>query len=112
MANELERARGTDFATVRTDLVSIGTKVELTELNSGQDETYSVMGAWDSDPDNHIVSYLTPLAQALLNKAAGTEVEFDMGGNLKRYRINSITPALATSTVANPTPGEGASPSA
>ncbi len=112
MANELERARGTDFATVRTDLVSLGTKVELTELNSGQDETYSVMGAWDSDPDNHIVSYLTPLAQVLLNKPAGTEVEFDMGGNLKRYRINSISLALATSTVANPTPAEAATPAA
>lgn len=108
MAGELERARGTDFATIRTDQVSIGTKVELTELNTGQNEAYTVMGAWDSDPDNHIVSYLTPLAQALLNKPAGTEVEFDMGGNLKRYRINAITPALPTSAVVNPSPGETA----
>lgn len=109
MANELDRARGTDFAAVRTDLVSIGTKVELTELNSGQNETYSVMGAWDSEPDNHIVSYLTPLAQALMNKPVGAEAEFDMGGNQKRYRINAITLALPTSTVAPPPPAEAAS---
>ena len=109
IAAELDRSRGTDFATVRTDLVSLGTKVDLTELNSGQNEVYSVMGAWDSEPDNQIVSYLTPLAQALMNKPVGTEVTFDMGGHEKRYRINSIVPALATSSVVNPGPTEGAS---
>ena len=109
IAAELDRSRGTDFATVRTDLVSLGTKVDLTELNSGQNEVYSVMGAWDSEPDNQIVSYLTPLAQSLMNKPVGTEVTFDMGGHEKRYRINSIVPALATSTVVNPGPTEGAS---
>lgn len=109
IAAELDRSRGTDFATVRTDLVSLGTKVDLTELNSGQNEVYSVMGAWDSEPDNQIVSYLTPLAQALMNKPVGTEVTFDMGGHEKRYRINSIVPALATSTVVNPSPTEGTS---
>ncbi len=109
IAAELDRSRGTDFATVRTDLVSLGTKVDLTELNSGQNEVYSVMGAWDSEPDNHIVSYLTPLAQALMNKPVGAEVTFDMGGHEKRYRINSIVPTLATSTVVNPSPTEGAS---
>ena len=109
IAAELDRSRGTDFATVRTDLVSLGTKVDLTELNSGQNEVYSVMGAWDSEPDNQIVSYLTPLAQSLMNKPVGTEVTFDMGGHEKRYRINSIVPALATSTVVNPSPTEGTS---
>lgn len=112
MAGELERARGTDFATVRTDVANIGTKVELTELNSGQNETYSIMGAWDSDPDNHIVSYLTPLAQALMNKPVGAEAEFDMGGHQKRYRINSIQPALPTSAVVNPSPAEASLPAA
>lgn len=110
MAGELERARGTDFATVRTDVVSIGTKVDLTELNSGQTEVYSIMGAWDSDPDNNILSYLTPLAQSILNKPVGTEVEFEMDGHKKRYRINSIAPALAHSTILASNPADTASP--
>ncbi len=110
MASELERARGTDFATVRTDIVSIGTKVELTELNTGQNETYAIMGAWDSDPDNHIISYLTPLAQSLLTKPPGAEAEFDMGGHHKRYRINAIVPALSTSVIAPPSPLEAITP--
>jgi transcription elongation GreA/GreB family factor len=110
MAGELERARGTDFATVRTDVVSIGTKVDLTELNSGQNEVYTIMGAWDSEPDKNILSYLTPLAQSVLNKPVGTEVEFEMDGHKKRYRINSIAPALAHSTILASNPADTASP--
>jgi len=99
LESELERARGTDFATVRTDVVSVGTKVDVTNLSTNEEEIYIIMGAWDSDPDNNIVSYLTPLPQALLNKPVGTEVEFAMGDSGKRYRINRISPALKTSTV-------------
>lgn len=110
LEQDLARARGTDFATVRTDVASIGTKVNLTDLTTSTDESYQIMGAWDSDPDNHIVSYLTPLAQALLNKPMGTEVEFDMDGQRKRYRINSIGPALSTSTIVASNPADTASP--
>ena len=33
---------------------------------------------------------VTPLAQALLNKKPGDEVDFEMDGTKKRYRIDSI----------------------
>lgn len=110
LEQDLARARGTDFATVRTDGVSIGTRVSLTDLVTNSDESYRIMGAWDSDPENYIVSYLTPLAQALLNKPVGTEVEFEMDGQRKRYRINSIAPALETSTIIASNPADTASP--
>lgn len=99
MEDELNRARGTDFANVRTDVVSIGTKVEVTDVDSGEKEIYKIMGAWDSDPANNVVSYLTPLPQAMLNKPVGTQIEFKMGENRKHYRIDSIVPALDSSKV-------------
>lgn len=110
MEQDLDRARGTDFAAVRTDVVSIGTKVDLTDLTANQNEVYTIMGAWDSIPDENIVSYLTPLAQALLNKPIGTEVEFNMDGVKKNYRINSISPALPGSTVIASNPADTSSP--
>jgi transcription elongation GreA/GreB family factor len=110
LESDLARARGTDFATVRTDVVSIGTRVELTETITGETETYCVMGAWDSEPEKHIVSYETPLAKALMNKPVGTEVEFVMGGHTKHYRINSIAPALEHSAILASNPADVASP--
>lgn len=95
---------------MRTDVVSIGTRVDVTDVDTNEDEFYLIMGAWDSDPDNNVVSYLTPLPQALLNKPVNTEVEFEMGDTKKHYRISRISAALETSTVIeNPGTRESAS---
>ncbi|MGI8965651.1 MAG: GreA/GreB family elongation factor, partial [Limisphaerales bacterium] len=91
LERDLGRARGTNFVNAKTDSVSPGTKVTVTDLDTKQQEIFSVLGAWDSDPDQGVISYLTPVAQSLLNKKAGDEVEFEMDGNKKRYHIDSIS---------------------
>src|SRR5882672_6543000 len=93
LEGQLIRARGTDFANARTDVAGIGTLVKAIDLEANQVEQFTILGAWDSEPEKGIVSYLTPLAQALLNKKAGEEVEFEMDGTKKRYRIDSIEAA-------------------
>src|SRR6185437_4797519 len=90
MENQLVRARGTDFSNARKDVVSIGTIVHTTDSASGQKETFTILGAWDSDPDKGIVSYLSPMAQALLNRKIGDEVEFEIHGSRHRHRIENI----------------------
>lgn len=90
LETDLTRARGTDFAGVRTDVVGIGTIVELSDLDSNTEETYSILGAWDSDPEKGVISYQSPLAQVLLNKPVGVEIEMDLGHETKHYRIVSI----------------------
>jgi transcription elongation GreA/GreB family factor len=92
----LVRARGTDFSSPRTDVVSIGTLVRTTDLTSGQRETFSILGAWDSDPEKGVISYLTPVAQALLNKKVGEEVEFETLGQQHRHRIDAIEACAPT----------------
>src|SRR4029077_6004069 len=91
LETQLVRARGTDFSTARTDVVSIGTVVHSTDLASNRRETFTVLGAWDSDPEKGIVSYLSPVAQALLNRKVGDEVEFEVHGARHRHRIEKIT---------------------
>src|SRR3989441_557591 len=90
LETQLVRARGTDFANVRTDLVSIGTIVHATNLATNQSESFTVLGAWDSDPEKGLVSYLSPVAQSLLNKKVGEEVEFELDGAKKHFRIEAI----------------------
>ncbi len=87
---QLNRARGTDFTDVRTDVVSIGTQVQVQDLTSQQSVTFKICGAWDSDPDNGIIAYLSPIGQALLNHPAGDEVEFELHGKKHKFRIDTI----------------------
>ncbi len=90
LENLLIRARGTDFANPRTDAVSVGTRVNVLDLNTQNPEAYTILGAWDFDAEKHLISYLSPIAQALLNHTVGEDVEFDMEGVKKRYRIQGI----------------------
>src|SRR5207245_9739441 len=48
LESQLVRARGTDFVNPKTDVVSIGTTVPLTDLSSKHPEPLSVLGAEDS----------------------------------------------------------------
>ena len=43
------------------------------------------------DPDNNLISYLTPMGQAILGSTAGEEIEFELGGETRRLRVEGIT---------------------
>ena len=90
LENVLVRARGTDFANPRTDVVSIGTIVGVTDLDQQHTEQFTILGAWDSDPDKGVISYQTAVAQALLNAKLAQEVEVPVEGGKRRYRVDSI----------------------
>ena len=105
---QLVRARGTDFANARLDIVSVGTLVRLTDLASKGSEVFSILGAWDTDPEKGIVSYLTPLAQALIGKKTGEELDFEMDGVKKRYRIDAIEPVATAQSTASADTGHEA----
>jgi transcription elongation GreA/GreB family factor len=107
----LSRARGTDFANPRTDVVSIGTVVYATDLNANKIEVFTVLGAWDFDAEKNIISYLTPVGQALLNRKVGEEVEAEVDGVIHRHRIDKIEAYVPpTPVVAPETPSESTAP--
>lgn len=89
----LHRARGTAFENPDTTQVSIGTIVTLRDSDSGREETYTVLGAWDGDPERHIISYQTAIGQALLGHKVGEEVTLAHDNEARRFAIASITPA-------------------
>jgi transcription elongation factor GreA len=93
---QMMRARGTDFSNAKTDAVNIGTVVMAKNLETNQSESFTILGAWDSDPDKGIISYLTPIGQALLNRKVGDEVEFELHETKRRLRIESIEVAAIT----------------
>lgn len=72
---ELRQARGTDFVGVSTDVAGIGTVVDLLDLKAGTTETFTILGAWDGNPDVGILSYLSELAKAVIGKKVGEEAE-------------------------------------
>ena len=84
----LEVERNNGIATRNARLAAIHTFVRF--IIAGHPEHFTILGAWDSEPEKGVISYLTPLAQSLFNKKPGEEVEFEMDGSKKRFRVESI----------------------
>ena len=104
LESQLVRARGMDFANTKTDVVGIGTRVKVTDLNSQHVESFAILGAWDSDPERGVISYLSPVAQSLLNRNVGEEVEFELDGAKKHFRIEAIEAVKTAETTTGEQP--------
>jgi transcription elongation GreA/GreB family factor len=89
----LHRARGTSFENPDTSRVSIGTIVRLRHASSSDEETYTILGAWDGDPERNIISYQAAIAQALLGHNVGETVSIGAEGEGEKFVIVTIEPA-------------------
>ncbi|PDH29975.1 MAG: transcription elongation factor GreAB [Puniceicoccaceae bacterium MED-G30] len=87
---DLSRARVTDFSEATKDNIGIGSVVKLKEGSTGKTRSYSILGAWDSDPDNDVLSYKTPLAKQLIGKRNGESVTTLIGGNKEDWTVLGI----------------------
>jgi transcription elongation GreA/GreB family factor len=98
----LHDARGTSFENPDTSRVSIGTIVTLRNAETNVEETYTILGAWDGDPERHIISYKTAIGQALLGHEVGETVSLNTEHDAVQFTIISIQPAQVDQPAAQP----------
>lgn len=98
----LHNARGTAFESPDTSQVSIGTIVGLRDPDTGKEESFTVLGAWDGDPDRGIISYQTAIGQALLGHKLGEIVTLTDHEETRRFAIISIEAAPVDVTPPDP----------
>jgi transcription elongation factor GreA len=96
----LHNARGTSFENVDISRISIGTVVALRNVETNEEETYTILGAWDGNPDHHIISYQTAIGQALLGHKIGEAAALNTDHGSAQFTIISIEPAPIDETVA------------
>jgi transcription elongation GreA/GreB family factor len=58
----------------------------------GRTDRYSILGAWDSDPDKGFVSYLSALAKALIGRKVGDQLEVPTEHGNRKVTIEKIEP--------------------
>jgi len=90
---ELARVRPIDAAAVDVSGVRIGTRAHLVG-RGGQQRVITVLGPWESRPEEDILSYESDLGKQLLDKAIGAEV--DLGG--ESWTVSAITPYASSSS--------------
>jgi regulator of nucleoside diphosphate kinase len=90
LAAELERALIAEPDQVPADVIAIHTRVQVLDLVSGARRELVLVLPRESDPSAGRISVLAPLGTALLGYRAGDEVEWEMPGGLRHFRIERV----------------------
>jgi transcription elongation GreA/GreB family factor/transcription elongation factor GreA-like protein len=87
LEREIANARGTDFKGADIKTVNIGTIVVLADAKGAQ-QTITVLGAWDSNPEKKEVSYLSEVGKALMGLSVGDDAKIR---DLETEQMQSLT---------------------
>jgi len=90
LEKDLGRARVSDFKEASADQVGVGTIVQVKASATGATTKYTILGAWDGDPDNNVLSYKTAFGAALLGRKPGDTVKVKTGTSEDEYTILSV----------------------
>jgi transcription elongation factor GreA len=90
MKEEVQQAQIFNENEVKTDRITFGTRVALTNRKTSQAEAYVILGPWESNPTRNVISYLSPLGVALWDHRPGEELKFTINQNEFHYTVDGI----------------------
>jgi transcription elongation factor GreA len=89
--NNLALAEIIDPSKLAGDKVAFGATVKLSNTDTGDEVTYRILGADESDLAKGSISITSPLARSLIGKQVGDEVKVRMPGGERTYEVLEIT---------------------
>ena len=90
LENKISRAEVIDISSLDNSRITFGATVKITDLNSDETHTYTIVGADESDIEKNLISISAPLGRAMINKTIDDVIEVTTPSGLKEYQINSI----------------------
>ena len=75
---------------MRGDPVNIGLKVTVQDLDTGDIEVYSIVGATESDPFNGKISTDSSVGKGLIGKKKNDTVAIEVPDGVINYKIMNI----------------------
>ncbi len=90
LQEELQRAEVVAPADIPPNVVTMNSKMVLRDLETGENETYSLVFPKDSDIDNGAISVLAPIGTALLGYCVGDTITWPVPSGERALRIEEI----------------------
>ena len=90
MKSKLSRASIIDMSKVKQDEVAFGATVTVKDLDYGDEEEFTLVGAGDEDYDNNRYNITSPMGQGLLGSKIGDKVEIPVPKGTLKFEILSI----------------------
>ncbi|CAA6803075.1 MAG: Transcription elongation factor GreA [uncultured Sulfurovum sp.] len=85
------RAQVVDPSKLQHARISFGSTVQLTDQNTDEEVTYTIVGGTESNPSKGLISIASPMAKALLGKEEGDEIVMALPSGKKTYDIEEVS---------------------
>lgn len=90
LKEDLDRAHIFTFEKIDITRVSYANVICLKNNTTAGEEIYTILGPWESDPDNKIISYLSPFGKALFGSKVNDKLLFTINERNYDYEVISI----------------------
>ena len=91
LENTLRNAKIIDEDDISTDEVSVGSRVEVLDVEYDETTKYIIVGSAEADPFDGKISNESPVGSALIGGKTGDEVAVQVPDGIIKYKILSIT---------------------
>lgn len=86
----LKHAKVIDEDEISTDVVSLGSKVKLHDMEFDEEVEYYIVGSTEADPSKSKISNESPVGSALMGKKKGNIVEVSVPDGVIKFKILKI----------------------
>jgi regulator of nucleoside diphosphate kinase len=90
LEEELESAHIVRAGESPAGVVTMNSQVTVTDLYTGREHAYTIVFPRDADLAAGRISVLAPIGTALLGYAVGDEIEWNVPGGVRRFRIDAV----------------------
>jgi len=91
LSDKLARAEIVDPTKLPRDMVVLGAKVKLKDLDDDEEETFQIVSEGEDDPDENKILTTSPIARGLMGKKNGDTVEIEAPRGKMRFKILNIS---------------------
>jgi len=90
LKDELDRARRFPEDIREPGKAGFGTIITIDDLVDEKTEAYTILGPWESDPSQKIISYLSPFGSVFVGKSIGATLKFEINDRAYHFRIKDV----------------------
>lgn len=89
--NMLKYARIIDDSEIKSDVVTLGSKIVILDVEFDEELEYTIVGSSEADLDKKKLSFESPVGAAVMNHKVGETVEANTPGGTVEFKILSIS---------------------
>jgi regulator of nucleoside diphosphate kinase len=90
LRKELDWAAVVNADQIPSDVITMGTQVQVRYVGTGRRHDYTLVYPWEADPNLDRISVLAPLGTGLIGRRSGDEFVWAMPGVVRRLRIEQV----------------------